>query len=160
LRNLVILGSTGSIGKNALDIVDRYPEKLKVIGLAAGSNHNELARQIEKYNPRYVTLNDKNSLASLKSGLPGSSITVLEDTGFSNAIEEISALSEAEVILNAIVGVAGLRATAAALATGKTVALANKESMVAAGPILNQLLDNPGRFRAFGDLPMSSDRPA
>ena len=141
MRNLVILGSTGSIGKNALDIVDRYPEKLKVIGLAAGSNHAELARQIEQYKPKYVTLNDKNSLAALKSSLPGLSVTVLEDTGFSNAIEEISALPEADIILNAIVGVAGLRSTAAALATGKTVALANKESMVAAGPILNQLIE-------------------
>jgi len=141
VRNLVILGSTGSIGHNALDIVDRYPEKLKVIGLVAGSNHNELARQIEKYKPKFVTLSDKNSLAALKSSLPGSSVSILEDTGFSNAIEEISALPEADMVLNAIVGVAGLRGTAAALATGKTVALANKESMVAAGPILNQLIE-------------------
>jgi len=141
VRNIIILGSTGSIGKNALDIVDRYPEKLKVVGLAAGSDHGELARQIAKYKPAYITLSDKDSLAALKSSLSGLSVKVLEDSGFSNALEEISALPEADMVLNAIVGVAGLRATAAALVKGKTVALANKESMVAAGPILNKLVE-------------------
>lgn len=141
MRNIIILGSTGSIGKNALDIVDRYPEKLKVVGLAAGSDHGELARQIAKYKPAYITLSDKDSLAALKSSLSGLSVKVLEDSGFSNALEEISALPEADMVLNAIVGVAGLRATAAALVKGKTVALANKESMVAAGPILNKLVE-------------------
>lgn len=156
MRNIVILGSTGSIGKNALDIVDRYPDKLKVIGLAAGSDYGELARQIDKYKPAYVTLSDRDSLAALKSSLPGLSVKVLEDTGFSNALEEISALPEADIVLNAIVGVAGLRATAAALAKGKTVALANKESMVAAGPILNKLIeDHKGKI-----IPVDSEHSA
>ena len=139
MRNVVILGSTGSIGRNALDIVDRNSEKLKVVGLAAHSNHEELARQIDRFQPTHIALADKQSLAKFKNNPIASKVTILEDTGFSNALEVISALDTADVVLNAIVGIAGLRATAAALVSGKVVALANKESMVAAGPILNRL---------------------
>ena len=139
MRNLIILGSTGSIGRNTLDIVDRNPDKLKVIGLAANHNHEELSRQIRKYNPLYAVINDKNSLTALKTSIAGSSTKILEDTGFTSAIADISSVPEADIILNAIVGVAGLKATAAALTAGKTVALANKESMVVAGPILRNI---------------------
>jgi 1-deoxy-D-xylulose-5-phosphate reductoisomerase len=139
VRNVVILGSTGSIGRNALDIVERNSDKLKIVGLAAHSNHEELARQIDKFQPTHVSVSDKQSLALFKSKPVASKVTILEDTGFSNALEVISALDTADVVLNAIVGIAGLRATAAALVSGKVVALANKESMVAAGPILNRL---------------------
>ncbi len=156
MRNIVILGSTGSIGRNALDIVDRNQDKLNVVGLAANRNHEELARQIKKYSPLYATLSDKTSLAKLRSSVEGSATNVLEDTGFASGLETLSSLAEADVILNAIVGIAGLKPTAAALKAGKIVALANKESMVAAGPILNRIAgEHNGRI-----IPVDSEHSA
>ena len=139
MRKIVVLGSTGSIGCNALDVVDKNPDKLQVVGLAAHKNYEQLFQQIRKYKPAYVTLTDNNALQSLKSAINESSITIVEDTVFANAIEQLSSLDSIDIVLNAIVGVAGLKATAAALRSGKVVALANKESMVAAGPILNKM---------------------
>jgi len=139
VRNIVILGSTGSIGRNALNIVDKNPDRLKVVGLTANLDHKEIAKQIRKYNPIYAAMADPSGLMVLKAKLGESSVKILEDTGFTNAIADISSIPEADIILNAIVGVAGLKATAAALTAGKTVALANKESMVAAGPLLRKI---------------------
>lgn len=144
MRKVVVLGSTGSIGRNALDIIGRHPDKLKIIGLAAGGNYEELSRQAARYCPTHIALAEKEALGSLQAGWSHAKITILEDTGFSNAIETISSLPEADIILNAIVGFAGLRATAAALNAGKVVALANKESMVAAGPLLNKIAEVKG----------------
>jgi len=139
VRNIVILGSTGSIGRNALNIVDKNPDRLKVVGLTANLDHKEIAKQIRKYNPIYAAMADPSGLMVLKAKLGESSVKILEDTGFTNAIADISSVPEADIILNAIVGVVGLKATAAALTAGKTVALANKESMVAAGPLLRKI---------------------
>ncbi len=139
MRNIVILGSTGSIGKNALDIIDRNADKLKIIGLAANRNYKLLTEQIKKYNPSFVTINNKVGLDFLRKTFADSSTEILGDSGHKSAIEVLSSLPETDIVLNAIVGSAGLKATAAALRAGKRVALANKESMVAAGPILRNL---------------------
>ncbi len=139
MRNIVILGSTGSIGKNALDIIDRNADKLKIIGLAANRNYKLLTEQIKKYNPSFVTINNKVGLDFLRKTFADSSTEILDDSGHKSAIEVLSSLPETDIVLNAIVGSAGLKATAAALRAGKRVALANKESMVAAGPILRNL---------------------
>ncbi|MCD6161142.1 MAG: 1-deoxy-D-xylulose-5-phosphate reductoisomerase [candidate division Zixibacteria bacterium] len=139
MRNIVILGSTGSIGRNALDIVDRNPDKLKVIGLAANLDYKSIVEQIKKYQPAHVTMADSSGLMVLKNKFNDPSVKILEDSGFFSAISTISSLPEADIVLNAIVGFAGLKATAAALTAGKTVALANKESMVAAGPLLREI---------------------
>jgi len=144
VRHVVVLGSTGSIGRNALDVIGRHPDKLKIIGLAAGSNYAELSRQAARFSPAFVTLSDNVASSQLKIDWPHTEIAILEDAGFANALESISALPEADIILNAISGFAGLRATAAALDAGKTVALANKESIVAAGPLLNKIAAEKG----------------
>lgn len=141
MRNIVILGSTGSIGKSALDIVDRNTDKLRVVGLAANCNYKLLTEQIKRYNPPYAAINDKAGLAVLRDAFADSPIKILDNSGIKSALEILSSLPEADVILNAVVGVAGLKAAVAALKAGKRVALANKESMVAAGPILRQLAD-------------------
>jgi 1-deoxy-D-xylulose-5-phosphate reductoisomerase len=141
VQNIVILGSTGSIGKNALDIVDRNTDKLRVLGLAANRNHILLSKQITKYNPPYVAINDKAGLAVLRNTFIDSPINILDNSGIRSALEILSSLPDADIILNAVVGAAGLKPTVAALKAGKRVALANKESMVAAGPILRQLAD-------------------
>lgn len=156
MRNIVILGSTGSIGKSALDIVDRNPDKLNVTALSAHSNYELLAAQIQKFKPSHVTLSDRQSLPKLKSLITDSSVQIVEDSAFSNSLEELSSLEGIDMVLNAIVGIAGLRATAAALMSGKVVALANKESMVAAGPLLNKYsVENKGAI-----IPVDSEHSA
>ena len=107
-RRLVILGSTGSIGRQALDVVRRQPDALRVVGLVAGRDADGLAAQAAEHG--------------------------VERTGLgADAAAEMAALDEADVVLNAIVGAAGLRASIAALESGKVLALANKESLVAGG---------------------------
>lgn len=156
MRHIVILGSTGSIGTNVLDVVDKNPDKLKVVGLAAHKNSELLARQAARYKPTHLTLSDRQALASLKARIDDSSVNILEDTAFSNALEELSSLDNVDIVVNAIVGIAGLRATAAALLSGKVVALANKESMVAAGPLLNKFAaDRNGKI-----IPIDSEHSA
>jgi 1-deoxy-D-xylulose-5-phosphate reductoisomerase len=152
VRNLVVLGSTGSIGRNALDIVDRHPGEFKIIGLSANSNARMLAQQIQKYNPPYAAIGDKAGLAFFRDSSVTYSTKLFEDDG----LEKLSALPETDIILNATVGFAGLKATAAGLKAGKRVALANKESMVAAGPILRRLaIENGGEI-----IPIDSEHSA
>jgi 1-deoxy-D-xylulose-5-phosphate reductoisomerase len=152
VRNLVILGSTGSIGQNALDIVDRNPGKFRVVGLSANRNAELLAEQIRKYNPPYVVLSDRAGLSLLSKSTGASNTKVLGAEG----IDELCSNPEVDTVLNAIVGFAGLKATVAALTAGKRVALANKESMVAAGPLLNRLAGKYG-----GEiLPVDSEHSA
>ena len=109
-RKVVILGSTGSIGRQALEVIDAHPDLLEVVALVAGSSEEELAQQSEARGP------------------------VLSGLGEEAAVE-MAVLDEADVVLNAIVGAAGLRASIAALEAGKTLALANKESLVAGGEL-------------------------
>jgi 1-deoxy-D-xylulose-5-phosphate reductoisomerase len=152
VRNLVILGSTGSIGRNALDIVDRHPGEFKIIGLSANSNAELLARQVQRYNPPYAAIGDRAGLAFLKES---STITTTEYYG-PEGIEKICGLAEVEIVLNAIVDSAGLQATISALKAGKRGALANKESMVAAGPLLRKLaIENGGEI-----IPVDSEHSA
>jgi 1-deoxy-D-xylulose-5-phosphate reductoisomerase len=122
-RRLTILGSTGSIGRQALDVVRQYPDRFDIVGLSAGSDAQALAKQANEFQPDYVALESTtdqlNSLdAELISG-PGASETL--------------ARAPSDVVLNGIVGFAGLAATVGALEAGNRVALANKESLVAGG---------------------------
>ena len=115
-RGVVILGSTGSIGTQALDVLSRHRDEYHVVALAAGSNAELLARQAAEFQ------------------VPADRVrTCADDPG---ALAEFAALAEADVVLNAVVGFAGLPATLAALQSGKRLALANKESLIAAGPVV------------------------
>jgi 1-deoxy-D-xylulose-5-phosphate reductoisomerase len=140
VRNLVILGSTGSIGRNALDIVDRNPGKFRVVGLSANRNAELLAEQIHKFNPPYAVLNDGAGLSLLSQSVGSTKTQVMGAEG----IADLCSNPEVDTVLNAIVGFAGLKPTVMALSAGKRVALANKESMVAAGPLLNKIAGNNG----------------
>jgi 1-deoxy-D-xylulose-5-phosphate reductoisomerase len=140
VRNLVILGSTGSIGRNALDIVDRHPGEFRVFGLSANRNTELLAEQIRKYNPPFAAIGDRVGLSLLSESVDSRNTQVMGAEG----ITDLCALPQVDIVLNAIVGFAGLKATAAALTAGKRVALANKESMVAAGPLLRQIAEKSG----------------
>jgi 1-deoxy-D-xylulose-5-phosphate reductoisomerase len=131
-RRLTILGSTGSIGRQALDVVRQYPDRFEIVGLSAGRDAETLAQQATEFHPDYVALEstDAGPLDSLEAGLlsgPGSAETL--------------AKAPSDVVLNGIVGFAGLAATVGALEAGNQVALANKESLVAGGEWVMDLAD-------------------
>jgi 1-deoxy-D-xylulose-5-phosphate reductoisomerase len=134
IRNVVILGSTGSIGVNTLDVISRHPDRFKVIALTAHCQVDRLLQQILAYAPRFAVIGDAAAAAQLSARLQqnGSKTQVLHGAA---SLERVAALPEADTVMAAIVGIAGLRATLAAVKTGKRVLLANKEALVTAGPV-------------------------
>jgi 1-deoxy-D-xylulose-5-phosphate reductoisomerase len=133
--NIVILGSTGSIGRNALKVAELFPDKFRVLGLTAGSNIRLLARQIKKFKPAAVAVYDRASSSQLRR--IAKNVEVLEGE---QGIKEMCRLPRADVVLNAIMGSAGLKYTVEAILSRKRIALANKESYVMAGGIIDHLL--------------------
>jgi len=123
-RRLTILGSTGSIGRQALDVVRRYPERFEIVGLSAGNDARTLALQAAEFGPAYLALESSEA-----GPLEGLAAEVLAGPG---SAEQLSR-APSDVVLNGIVGFAGLAATVGALRAGNRVALANKESLVAGG---------------------------
>jgi len=141
---IVVAGSTGSIGCSALELVRNNRGHFEVIALVAGKNFGLLAHQIKEFRPRHVGMTSREGVESVKQILPSS---FRQDTNFVAGDEECAALTtlpDADVILAAIVGVAGLRSVLAALSAGKRVALANKESLVAAGALVQKILERSG----------------
>lgn len=140
MKKLIILGSTGSIGTQALDIVRANVDKYSVTALAAGSNVQLLEQQAREFKVKAVALFDKKAALDLKSRLADTDIKVL--SGAEGVCELAS--YEADMVLNAIVGIAGLRPTLAAIDAGRTIALANKETLVTGGEIVNRKLKEKG----------------
>jgi len=138
MRTLVILGSTGSVGTQALDVVRRNPDRFKVVGLSAGTNQELLVGQIREFLPPYVAIMDEEAATDLKEKLSG--IRGVEILVGPEAAENLARDSEADLVLNALVGSAGLPPTLAALQAGKTLALANKESLVVGGELVLDLI--------------------
>lgn len=135
MKRVVVLGSTGSIGRNTLKIAERYPGRFRVAGLAAGRNVALLVRQARAFRPRAVSVEREEDALRAKRLLAGLRVEVL--AGVEGA-EALAALPGADIVVSAITGVHGLRPTLAAVRAGKTVALANKESMVVAGRLLRR----------------------
>ena len=131
-RKVTILGSTGSIGTSTLDLFERAGVELEVVGLTAGRNVARLAEQALRWRPRVAVVEDETQLAELRERLQGSGI---QAAAGAKAVEEIAA-EEAQWVMSAIVGFAGLAPTLAAARTGAIIALANKDSLVCAGPAL------------------------
>jgi len=134
-KRLVILGSTGSIGTQTLEIV-RENEELSVVALAAGSNTTLMERQIREFKPRFAVMYNEAAAKELALATADLDVTVL--SGMDGLIE-ISKLEEYDVLVTAIVGMIGIRPTIAAIECGKTIALANKETLVTAGHIIMPL---------------------
>ena len=134
-KRIVILGSTGSIGTQTLEIVDANPD-LKVVALAAGRNVKRMEEQIRRYKPSYAVMWDEAAAADLKSRVSDLPVTIL--SGMDGLIS-IAALDEYDVLVTAIVGMIGIRPTIAAIEKSKTIALANKETLVTAGHIIMPL---------------------
>lgn len=133
MKNIVVLGSTGSIGTQALDVV-RFNKELKIIGLSAYSNFELLAKQANEFRPSFVVIVDEKYYENLKNLIKYKCNIFCGE----KALIELSKMREADVILNSIVGIAGLKPTISALNADKTLALANKESLVAAGEFIKK----------------------
>ncbi len=131
-QGICLIGSTGSIGTQCLDIVRRNPERLRVAALCANRNVDLLARQALEFLPHAVAMADPSRAEALQCELDGTGIQVL---GGNHGVCECAAMPEADIVLGAATGVAGLKPVLSALSAGKILALANKETLVAAGPL-------------------------
>jgi 1-deoxy-D-xylulose-5-phosphate reductoisomerase len=156
LKRLAILGSTGSIGQSTLSIVEQFPERYSVAALAAGRNVDEAFVQAARWRPRLVSMATEELAADLASRLRAVGLSGIETVHGTQGTVACATLPEADFVVSAIVGVAGLEATHAAILAGKPVGLANKECMVAAGEILTAA----ARERNVPILPIDSEHNA
>lgn len=153
MKKIAILGSTGSIGTQTLDIVDQNPEDLQVVALAAGSNITLLEQQARKYKPVFVAVWDEVRANELKQKLADTQITVASGM---DGLLAVATIPKSEILVTAIVGMLGIRPTIAAIEAGKDIALANKETMVTAGHIIIPLAKKCG----VSILPVDSEHSA
>ena len=135
-RNIVLLGSTGSIGTQTLDVVRNNPEELKVIGIAANRRVAEVEQQVREFKPKYVCMYDEAAAKDLQVRINDTGIKVL--SGMEGLLEIVS-VPEADTVLTAVVGMIGIQPTIRAIESGKDIALANKETLVCAGHIIMPL---------------------
>ena len=134
MRNISILGSTGSIGRSTLGVVDAFPDELRVVGLAAGGNLELLAEQVRKYRPELVSVKSEADVARLEP-LVGPGVAIVWG---SEGASSVATLDSADAVIAAIVGAAGIPPVYAALTAGKRVGIANKEVLVAAGDVMTR----------------------
>jgi len=153
LKNIAILGSTGSIGTQALEVIRQNPERFKVFVLTANNNAELLIKQALEFNPAYVVLTSEAKLAEVRNALSSSGTKVL--FGLDELCEVLSR-PEISLVLTAMVGFAGLIPTLAAIKAGKDIALANKETLVVAGELVNSLAKEHG----VKILPVDSEHSA
>jgi 1-deoxy-D-xylulose-5-phosphate reductoisomerase len=154
MKRIGILGSTGSIGSNALKVVEAHPEAYRIVALAAGRNVDLLARQIHQFQPIAVALQDPDLVEELKSRMgAGMKTRVYAGT---EGLVHLATLEEVDTVVSAITGSAGLIPTFAAVQAGKEIALANKETMVTAGSLVME----EARRRNVSILPVDSEHSA
>ena len=139
MKAITILGSTGSIGTQTLDIVTHNPDKFRVVGLAAGSNVDLLIEQIRRFKPEIVALGNEKKLADLKEGIASVANPPQIVVG-QKGICEVARYGDAQSVVTGIVGCAGLLPTIAAIEAGKDIALANKETLIAGAPVVLPLV--------------------
>ena len=133
MKKISLLGSTGSIGTNVLDVIERNPEKFQILGMSAGNNVDLFAKQIRKFKPRVVALFDTKKIPTLKEQIADLDIEIL--SGEEGTIA-VATLPEADVVVSGVMGSAGLLPAIHALKSGKNLALANKETLVIAGELV------------------------
>lgn len=157
MKQLSILGSTGSIGRQCLSVVEALPERFAIAALAAGSNLEELTGQIERHRPELVSVGDANKADELASALRAKGISPLPAIHHGReGMLVVGTHSKADIVVSAAVGVVGLEATYEAVKLGKTVALSNKEVLVAAGELVMAAAKKAGREL----LPVDSEHNA
>ncbi len=140
-KKLVILGSTGSIGVSALDVVAQNRDDVELVGLTGHTNTRLILEQAQKFHPRYIQMTDRDAWAIVNRELKGGKTALIP---FEKGVEYLISETDADVVLNAIVGAAGLEASLATVRAGKRLALANKESMVIGGALINAAADESG----------------
>ncbi|CAM2762041.1 1-deoxy-D-xylulose-5-phosphate reductoisomerase [Glaesserella parasuis] len=155
MQKLVILGSTGSIGKSTLSVVDNNPEQYQVFALVGGKNVELITEQCQQYQPRFVALDDEQAAAKLKENLTALGLKI-EVLAGQKAICELASHPEVDMVMAAIVGAAGLLPTLSAVQVGKKVLLANKESLVTCG----QIFIDEARKSGAKLLPVDSEHNA
>ncbi|MBP9997279.1 MAG: 1-deoxy-D-xylulose-5-phosphate reductoisomerase [Lachnospiraceae bacterium] len=153
MKKITILGSTGSIGTQTLEVVREYSDDLKVIALAANSQVDLMEAQIREFKPKYVCMCDENAAKELKAHVADTDTVILSGM---DGLMEISSLDEIDTVVTAIVGMIGIRPTIAAIEAGKNIALANKETLVTAGHIIMPL----ARKKNVSILPVDSEHSA
>ena len=139
MKAITLIGSTGSIGTQTLDIVAQCPEQFRIVGLAAGSNVELLASQIRQFRPSIVAISNESKLPELKSAIKDVEPQPTLLSGEAGVIE-VARYGEAETVVTGIVGCAGLLPTIAAIEAGKDIALANKETLIAGAPVVLPLI--------------------
>ena len=152
MKKIAILGSTGSIGTQTLEIVRENPD-LEVVGLAAGANIDLFERQVREFQPKLVSLQSEAACRELRTRLADMQVAVV--CGMDGLIQ-IAEMEESQVLVTAIVGMIGIRPTIAAIQKGKDIALANKETLVTAGHIIMPL----AKERGVSILPVDSEHSA
>jgi 1-deoxy-D-xylulose-5-phosphate reductoisomerase len=155
MRRLAILGSTGSIGGNTLDVVARHPGRFEIAALAAGKNDGALLAQCIAHRPRYAVLADPDAAERLRRALAERGVATEVSCG-AEALERVVALPDVDAVMAAIVGAAGLPSTLAAARAGKDVLLANKEALVMSGPLFMAAVAHGGGLL----LPIDSEHSA
>jgi 1-deoxy-D-xylulose-5-phosphate reductoisomerase len=153
-KRVAILGSTGSIGQSALDVAAAHPERVEIVGLAAGQNADALAAQVERFRPRVVAMRDPASLTQIRArGIDERAVSCLHGP---EGLAAIASWPDVDLVLCASSGTAALEAVLAAIESGKAVALANKEILVMAGA----LITDAARRRGVAILPVDSEHNA
>jgi len=135
MKKITILGSTGSIGTNALEVIRNKREEFEVVAMSANYNHKLLIEQIKEFSPKYVSIGTEEGFEEIKKVYPELIVYLKED-----GLRKLGALDETDIILTAVSGAIGIEATIEAIKKEKRIALANKETMVAAGDLINNLL--------------------
>ncbi len=153
MKKIAILGSTGSIGTQTLDVVREHSDELQVVALAAGSNKERLKEQIKEFHPKLVSLSDEKKAQELKEELAGEQVEVV--CGMEGLIE-VAGADSADVVVTAVVGMMGILPTMEAIKKGKDIALANKETLVTAGHLIIPMAKEYG----VSILPVDSEHSA
>ncbi|MBD1907247.1 1-deoxy-D-xylulose-5-phosphate reductoisomerase [Funiculus sociatus GB2-A5] len=143
MKAIALLGSTGSIGTQTLDIVAQYPDQFRIVGLAAGRNVEMLAAQIRQFRPSIAAICEEEKLSELKEAIKDLDPQPVLLAGQAGVIE-VARYSDAQIVVTGIVGCAGLLPTIAAIEAGKDIALANKETLIAGGPVVLPLVEKYG----------------
>jgi 1-deoxy-D-xylulose-5-phosphate reductoisomerase len=156
MKNLAILGSTGSIGTSTLDICERYPDRYRVVSLAAGRNLEAALQQCLRWRPEVISMATEELAIRLETLLREQTVTGVQVVHGTAGSVHVATLPQVDFVVSAIVGVAGLEATYAAVLAGKTIGLANKECLVAAG----ELITSAARQHNVALLPIDSEHNA
>ena len=156
MKRIAILGSTGSIGRSTLSVVESFPDRFQVVSLAAGRNVDLAFEQAQRWRPRVVSVAAESQAENLKIRLKSAGVNGIEVVHGAAGTVRVATNPEADFVVSAIVGVAGLEATYEAVRAGKTVGLANKECLVAAG----ELITDEARRQGKPLLPIDSEHNA